>query len=98
MFEGNSEENGWPPLTPPKEGNSLSVGMEFKRQIIFSNFQHKKEDMFGIENSKDRLQQLKENFDKLLHNPLNVSLAEKTCSDAWHLIDWVFIEQKSIHH
>jgi len=52
--------------------------------------------MFGIENSKDRLQQLEENFEKLRQYPLNVSLAEQTCSDAWHLIDWVFSEQKSL--
>lgn len=52
--------------------------------------------MFDIENSKDRLQQLKENYSKLRQDPLNVSLAEQTCSDAWHLIDWVFIDKSSI--
>ncbi|MCB4809337.1 hypothetical protein LG651_13855 [Tamlana sp. 62-3] len=50
--------------------------------------------MFGIENSKDRLNQLKENFKSLQKDSLNISLAEKTCSDAWHLIDWVYEEKK----
>lgn len=50
--------------------------------------------MFGIENSKDRLKQLEENFKKLKHDQLNVSLAEQTCSDAWHLVDWVFSEKQ----
>jgi len=53
--------------------------------------------MFGIDNSKDRLQQLKENFEKLKRDQLNVSLAEQTCSDAWHLNDWVLAEQKQIN-
>ncbi len=50
--------------------------------------------MFGIENSRDRLNQLKENFEKLKQDELNVSLAEKACEDAWHLADWFFEEQK----
>lgn len=52
--------------------------------------------MFGIQNSKDRLKQLEENFEKLKQDELNVSLAEQTCSDAWHLVDWVLSEQKLI--
>ncbi|MTI19756.1 hypothetical protein E1176_01850 [Fulvivirga sp. RKSG066] len=50
--------------------------------------------MFGIENSKDRLLQLKNNFELLKQDELNISLAEQTCSDAWHLIDWVYEEKK----
>src|SRR5690606_20887933 len=50
--------------------------------------------MFGIEKSKDKLQQLKNNFNNLKKDALNVSLAEKTCDDAWHLIDWVLIDEK----
>jgi len=53
--------------------------------------------MFGIENSKDKLFQLEENFKMLKQDPLNVSLAEKACSDAWHLIDWVLVDQKAIN-
>ena len=51
--------------------------------------------MFGIENSKDRLAILEEDFCRLRQNPLDISLAEKTCSDAWHLVDWVFSESKN---
>ena len=50
--------------------------------------------MFGIENSNDRLLQLKNNFELLKQDELNISLAEQTCSDAWHLIDWVYEEKK----
>ena len=56
----------------------------------------KNKKMFGIENSKDRLAQLKENYKKLRQDELNVSLAEKTCSDAWHLVDWVYSDYRSI--
>lgn len=37
---------------------------------------------------------MKGDFEKLMKDPLDISLAEKTCSDAWHLSDWVFSEQK----
>lgn len=50
--------------------------------------------MFDINNSTDRLRLLKADFEKLLHDPLNISLAEKACSDAWHLADWMFSEMK----
>jgi hypothetical protein len=50
--------------------------------------------MFNILSSADRLKLLKDDFEKLTKNPLDISLAEKTCSDAWHLSDWVFSEQK----
>lgn len=40
---------------------------------------------------------MKADFEKLIEDPLNISLAEKTCSDAWHLSDWVFSEQKENH-
>lgn len=50
--------------------------------------------MFNILNSADRLKLLKGDFEKLMKDPLDISLAEKTCSDAWHLSDWVFSEQK----
>lgn len=50
--------------------------------------------MFGINNSKDKLEILKSDFKKLIANPLDISLAEKTCSDAWHMADWLFEEQK----
>ncbi len=52
--------------------------------------------MFGIENSKDRLNLLKKNYENLKQDRLNISLAEQACSDAWHLIDWVFEEEKKI--
>lgn len=50
--------------------------------------------MFGISQAKDRLKLLEENFQLLKQDPLNVSLAEQACSDAWHLTDWVFDEEK----
>jgi len=49
--------------------------------------------MFGIVNSRDRLKLLKDDFEKLMKDPLDISLAEKTCLDAWHLSEWVFSEQ-----
>ncbi|WP_075344087.1 hypothetical protein [Tenacibaculum agarivorans] len=52
--------------------------------------------MFGINTAKDRLKSLKSNYDKLLEEPLNISLAEQTCSDAWHLTDWVLEENKKL--
>ncbi len=50
--------------------------------------------MFGIETSKDKLLQLKNNFKELKKDALNISLAEKACDDAWHLIDWVWSDEK----
>jgi hypothetical protein len=50
--------------------------------------------MFGIENSKDRLKQLIDHYEKLKQDTLNVSLAESVCSYAWHLIDWVYEEEQ----
>jgi hypothetical protein len=50
--------------------------------------------MFNILSSTDRLKLLKGDFEKLMKDPLDISLAEKTCSDAWHLSDWVFTEQR----
>lgn len=50
--------------------------------------------MFGISKAKERLELLEENFQLLKQDPLNVSLAEQTCSDAWHLADWAFDEEK----
>ncbi|NQV17546.1 MAG: hypothetical protein HQ534_03280 [Armatimonadetes bacterium] len=52
--------------------------------------------MFEVINSKDKLEILKSDFKKLLANPLDISLAEKTCYDAWHMADWVFEEQKQV--
>jgi hypothetical protein len=50
--------------------------------------------MFNINNSTDKLNLLKADFEQLLQDPLNISLAEKACSDAWHLSDWVLSEMK----
>lgn len=51
--------------------------------------------MFDINNSFDRLELLNSDFEKLVKDPLNISLAEKVCSDAWHLGDWIFKELKA---
>jgi hypothetical protein len=48
--------------------------------------------MFNIENSSDKLAPLQSDFERLRQNPLDISLAEKACLDAWHLCDWVFRE------
>ena len=54
--------------------------------------------MFGIENAKDRLGLLKADYAKLVQYPLNISLAEKACSDAWHLNDWVYKEKQTLNN
>ena len=48
--------------------------------------------MFEIKDSKDRLFLLQTDFERLQRQPLDISLAEKACSDAWHLSDWVLHE------
>lgn len=48
--------------------------------------------MFDINSAKDRLFILVSDYDKLVWDPLNVSLAEKCCVDAWHLADWHYDE------
>jgi len=48
--------------------------------------------MFEINTAKDKLKQLIEDYEKLLKNASNVSLAEKVCGDTWHLNDWVLHE------
>jgi hypothetical protein len=50
--------------------------------------------MFDINTSKDKLRQLIVDYEKLISDPLNVSLAEKCCQDAWHLADWDFRDQQ----
>ena len=50
--------------------------------------------MFEISDSKDKLKLLEEDFRRLMEEPLNITLAEQTCSGAWHLADWVFAEKK----
>jgi len=52
--------------------------------------------VFEVNNSKDKLAILKSDLKKLIANPLDISLSEKACSDAWHIADWVFEEQKNI--
>jgi hypothetical protein len=44
--------------------------------------------MFEINSSKDKLRQLISDHERLIADPLNISLAEKCCQDAWHLADW----------
>src|SRR5688572_20989885 len=53
--------------------------------------------MFEIENSSDRLTLLETDFSRLKESPLDISIAEKVCSDAWHLSDWVFSEMKELN-
>jgi len=48
--------------------------------------------MFGVNNAKDKLKLLVCDFERLKLSPLDISLALKACSDAWHLSDWVFEE------
>lgn len=50
--------------------------------------------MFGIEDSKDKLKLLRTDLEKLQQSPLDISLAEKTCTDAWHIADWVYDEMR----
>lgn len=54
--------------------------------------------MFEIENSQDKLKVLELDYKKLIQDPLNISLAEKACSDAWHLADWVFEEKREVNN
>jgi len=54
--------------------------------------------VFEINNSSDRLKLLISDYEKLVRDPLNISLAEKACSDAWHLGDWVFKELQEIEN
>lgn len=44
--------------------------------------------MFEINTSREKLRQLKADYQLLISDPLNISLAEKCCQDAWHLADW----------
>lgn len=44
--------------------------------------------MFDIETSHDKLRLLTADYERLIADPLNISLAEKCCQDAWHLADW----------
>jgi hypothetical protein len=52
--------------------------------------------MFEIETSHDKLRLLTADYNQLIVDPLNISLAEKCCQDAWHLADWDFNDQKKI--
>ena len=46
--------------------------------------------MFGIQRARDKLNVLISDYNQLVWKPLEISLAEKCCSDAWHLADWDF--------
>jgi hypothetical protein len=51
--------------------------------------------MFDITTSRDKLRLLTEDHKRLIADPINVSLAEKCCQDAWHLADWDFKEKQN---
>lgn len=51
--------------------------------------------MFGNDTALDRLNLLKTDFEKVVQNPFDISLAEKACIDAWQLADWVYQEKKA---
>lgn len=53
--------------------------------------------MFEIENSNDRLILLQADFERLKQSPLDISIAEKACSDAWHISDWIYSEMKELN-
>jgi hypothetical protein len=50
--------------------------------------------MFNIDTAQDKLKLLHTDYTRLLSDPLNISLAEKCCLDAWHISDWDFEEQR----
>ncbi len=52
--------------------------------------------MFDIETSRDKLKLLTADYERLIADPLNISLAEKCCQDAWHLADWDFKDKQKI--
>jgi len=52
--------------------------------------------MFEINSSKDKLRQLITDHERLIADPLNISLAEKCCQDAWHLADWDLKDKQKI--
>jgi len=52
--------------------------------------------MFDIKTSHDKLRLLKEDYGRLIAEPLNISLADKCCQDAWHLADWDLKEKQKI--
>lgn len=52
--------------------------------------------MFDINTSHDKLKLLTEDYGRLIADPLNISLAEKCCQDAWHLADWDLKEKQKI--
>ena len=53
--------------------------------------------MFEIDTSKDKLRQLVADHERLSSDPLNISLAEKCCQDAWHLADWDLKDHQKIN-
>ena len=52
--------------------------------------------MFDIETSHDKLRLLTADYKRLIGDPLNTSLAEKCCQDAWHLADWDLKDKQKI--
>lgn len=54
--------------------------------------------MFEIKTSRDKLGLLVRDYERLVWDPLNISLAEKCCQDAWHLADWDFVDQRNVNH
>lgn len=53
--------------------------------------------MFGINTTRDKLRLLVADYRRLVADPLNVSLAEKCCQDAWHLADWDLKEKQKLN-
>ena len=52
--------------------------------------------MFEIDTSRDKLRQLIADHERLISDPLNISLAEKCCQDAWHLADWDLNDRQKV--
>lgn len=53
---------------------------------------------FGTKTTRQKFDELLKEFDEFIKNETNISKATNIATNSWHLIDWVFEENKAIYN
>lgn len=53
---------------------------------------------FGTKTARQKFDELLKEFDEFIKNETNISKATNIATNSWHLIDWVFEENKAIYN
>lgn len=53
---------------------------------------------FGTKTARQKFDELLKEFDEFIKNETNISKATNIATNSWHLIDWVFEENKAAYN